>query len=166
MININADFLANVMKESFYGAKSLHVHFFSGAYPTDEEIQVTLASTVYSMSLIQGVINANGGVQQGHITYASDIRSRHDATSIMMDLASRAEEISVHANDPISYFLMVYSNTSTSHATAKNLTYSAHQIMLGSVGDIASGKDMEIAGGLFAADTVFKINDIKFNIAF
>lgn len=164
MIRMNSAFFHSLNQDSYDEARKTYLMLWTGAVPTDEEIKAVLDTVPrngYNFATLLADFTAAGKVRQGFITYGTNFRPIRNNLGITSEFASRPEEFLVENEDAVGFFTLFTADSTDFNIT--NGTGVANIVVTGSVGDIGSGRDLEIPGGALSQDTTYKADDVVFN---
>lgn len=164
MIYLNDDFIANTMRNTITTSSKFGIILLDGVMPTEEVLIDKVNGTYYYMNTLAGKISGINSVK-GVINYATDFRGEVDNNQFKLELAKRLEEFELLEVGAVTWFMAAYCTSAVTAAQMKTFSFEARQLIVGSVGAIGSGADMEIPLGAIAEDTTYKSNDIKFNFS-
>ena len=164
MIRINPDFYHSLNQDTLDEPRTHILLVWSGTVPTDEEINALKDVTPrlgYNFTTLISDFASAGRVCQGELIYATDFRSKRNQDSLIQEFASRPEELKVKGEELLTFFTMVVADGSGINLS--NSSGTANMIILGSIGDIGSGADLELPTGALDQDTTYKADDFTFN---
>lgn len=151
--------------------KSTNISFvlsiFSGTPPNDELIDASenRYSNNYSITRIQAAMTEDQAMLAS-LSFEHSICAEYEGMNdIILPFSDSIREMEVVAEGTASWFMLYRAQSSyagSNHLSAP-LLYSPI-LIIGSVGDLGSGADLEIPGSVVATANTFKCNDIKFSV--
>lgn len=164
MIRMNSDFYHSLTKDSYNEARDHILTLWTGPVPTEEEIKAVINTgprTGYYVNDLIANMEGKGNVCQGYIKYSTSFRPTQSNEGIVHELASRPEEFLVLNEDAVGYMILFVADGSG--IGIEPFSGVSAILITGSVGDIGSGKDLEIPTGALSSATTYKADDFVFN---
>ena len=147
---------------------SFVLSLFSGDIPTDEYIEdtaKTYSNNYYDIIKIQAGLS-EAQVHLASIAFEAAINAEYEGSNeVILPFSDSIREMSVLAEGTASWFLLYRAQSAfnaDSHLDS-NALYGPI-VILGSVGDLESGADLELPNSEVSLSRTFKCNDIKFSI--
>jgi len=143
------------------------LYVFDGEYNFDELIQSAdkESASGYDFKKIYDEIIATGVNLVAQIGFETAIHAEKlNETTVQFPLSESVYEIEKLSENTATWFMFIPSHSAYSPAVVESKEFDASQIFVGSVGDIGSGKDMELPGSAFAADKDYKATDLEFKL--
>lgn len=164
-IQINDDFRAMMLKQYFNGNQNIHIMMFDGTMPTDQERQTYVDACriysgdwLYAQDLEEQFTTVGNYTKLFELDYNSlSERRMITQTSIDFLLSQRSESAFGLAEGTAGWFWLFQYGT--------NFTYS-HWHLMGTVGAIDSGADLELKDPVISTTRSYKLNDltVDFNL--
>lgn len=143
------------------------LYIFDGTYDFDDLIQNADKEDAqgYDFEKIYNEISAAGITTVAQIAFESNIHAvKLNENTVKFPLSESVYEIEKLSENTATWFMFIPTNNSFSESVMQTKALTASQIFVGSVGDIGSGKDMELPGAAFAVDKDYKATDLEFKL--
>lgn len=164
MIFMNSKFFHNLNQQTLAEPRTYLLNLYTGAVPTDAEVKSWISNNQfgYDVKAMTDSFAADGKVRQGYCEYLTDFQPVRNNIGLNINVASRPEEFTVLDTQTVGFFVLACANSSGFTVDTFN-TGIAKILSIGSVGDIGSGKDMELPTGQLSLTTIYKSDDLVFN---
>lgn len=168
MLNSNVEFFKKTSETAMDANNtSFILDLFAGTAPTEAFIEGSefLKSSRYDMVSIYGALSEEQSML-ATISFESNIKAEYEGSNtVVLPFSDSTREMAVLAEGSATWFMLYRSTASFAGENhIDNTDLLATMIMIGSVGDLGSGSDIEIPNSAIALDRAFKCNDIKFNL--
>lgn len=119
----------------------------------------------YDIAKVKSAIESAGSNVKGSFLFeTSIIAERPNENLIVFPLSRSAVEMVKYSEGAVTWFLYARASSTVNQTKVEDGSYSAYQILVGSIGDIGSGSDMELPGAALSNDVDYKATDISINL--
>ena len=165
MLDSNSAFFRAITKLGFEtNSYTTAISIFSGDQPTEEYIESYVSPTQYDISSIIANLDPSS-VLLGNIGFETQITSEYEGDDdFVIPLSDSLNEITVKASGTATWFLMyaIVKNVATDVSQTASLF--SFQVILGTVGDLGSGADLELPESSLDINKDYKCSDIKISL--
>jgi hypothetical protein len=169
MININSAMFDQLTYNNF-GSISYNgvMYVFDGTYDFDSiiEDESNTTGSFYNLGLILSDLEAAGAVRRGGIVFEKPLYARRpNENTVVFPLSESTSELTKYSEGNVTWFMYIrtYASVDT-EAKLETPTFTGYQLVVGSIGDIGSGADMEIPGAAISNDKDYKVTDLVLNL--
>lgn len=142
---------------------------YSGEMPTAQQVQSLLtvgpanpANALLSNSL-KTLANTKGALRLSAAWPANLRVNQANAIMRRWGLEDQQAEFTTHSLGSVGWFLFMYTETFMNEPTYTN-NANVYQAIIGTVGDIGSGADLELLGAVVESDKIYRITDVELRI--
>ena len=166
MLDSNSAFFKAATKDSFLvTSHSVVIELYNGTMPDDALFldETHHSSNRYTMDTLKAALNPDNTMLAGLGFETNIIAEYEGADTIVFPLSDSVREFYVQSAGTATWFMMyIHQGSVTDPSTATGLV--APQILIGTVGDIGSGEDLELPSAEIAVDRDFKCSDVVINL--
>lgn len=161
MLDSNSAFFRALTRLGFETTSySTCINIYSGTVPTDEFIEQNVTGNLYDVKAITDSLPAES-VLLGNLAFENSIVSEYEGNDhFVIPLSDSIREIAVKATGVATWFMLYSSNKLTNPDPSLETSINAYQIIIGTVGDIGSGADLELPESSLDLNKDYKCNDI------
>lgn len=119
----------------------------------------------YNFIDVRRALEAAGATFRGYFCFEPHLIARRpNENLVVFPLSESRVEMVKDSEGAVSWFIFAVPTTSAAEPNASSGDFNAMQIFIGSIGDIGSGKDMEIPGAAVSNDVDYKATDLTFEL--
>lgn len=172
MIETNLEFFRKSNSNSLENiSRSLVLEVYSGPIPDESffEADKHVSSNYYSVTSIrQDLGDLEGVVRLGSMAFESSIIAEYIGYTgdLVLPLSDSIRELVIEGEGTASWFLMYMStdNYPEAGSSVSDTSILATMLILGSIGNLGSGADMELPDAEIVEDRTFKCGDLNFSV--
>lgn len=170
MISTNVDFFrASTWSNMSITTVSFCLEVFSGPMPGDDVFEnpdFFTTSHVFNIQPLRDSLPVEC-VRLGVLAFETNIVVEYvNDSNAVIPLSDSVRELLVEQDGTATWFMLYAStaNVPTAQSLSASTTMQASQILVGTVGDIGSGADLEVPNSEVIATRDFKCGDVTFNL--
>lgn len=141
------------------------VEVYTGTMPSDDVFTNpdNHSGNDYSLDSIRSSLPEDC-VRLGSLCFEADIIAEYAGNIVVLPLSDSVKEMEVESAGTATWFMLYTSTSSTTNQITSGASFSARQMLVGTVGDLSSGSDMEVPNSEVTLDRDFKFGDVTFNL--
>lgn len=141
---------------------------FDGTYSLDEFLgsaASTSSGNFYLLPILQELAANTDCTMKGYMWFEQSLVARRpNEDTVVFPLSESRRELEKESEGAVTWFMYVRSYNSISNSDITGGSLTAQQIIVGSVGDIGSGADMEFPGAALSNDVDYKATDLTLKL--
>lgn len=144
------------------------LYLFDGTYNFDSIImddQNTIGGW-YDIKKITDAIEAQGSSIKGGMYFETTLHARRpNENTIVFPLSESTSELKQYSEGAVTWFMFIPSLVAINDGVLDSKAVKGSQVLVGSVGDIGSGADLEIPGATLSSSKDYKATDLVLTLA-